>query len=179
MNYLICSDVHGSIMTFKKVIDFFIENKFDKLIILGDLLYHGPRNDIPQGYKPKEVIALANSIKEKIIMVKGNCESEVDQMVLDFKIFNRKKIRYLNHNVYLEHGHHLDYKNKKYTKGDIVLSGHTHVSKFEVINGVTFINPGSITIPKEKTKKSFGALVSNRFVLLDINGKILESKEIF
>ena len=71
------------------------------------------------------------------------------------------------------------YKNKKYTKGDIVLSGHTHISKFEVINGVTFINPGSITIPKEKTKKSFGALVSNRFVLLDINGKILESREIF
>ena len=105
-NYVICSDVHGSITTLRKVVDFFLVNKFDKLIILGDLLYHGPRNNIPRGYNPKEVIKLLIPLKDKIVMVKGNCEAEVDQMVLDFKIHNKKKLMYNLKTIYLEHGHH-------------------------------------------------------------------------
>ena len=112
-NYVICSDIHGSISTFKKVVDFFIMNKFDKLIILGDLLYHGPRNDIPKNYNPKEIIKLINPLKDKVIMVKGNCESEVDQMVLDFKIYNQRQIKYKNKILHLVHGHHLDKENNK------------------------------------------------------------------
>ncbi|MBE6143633.1 MAG: phosphodiesterase [Erysipelotrichaceae bacterium] len=173
-NYVICSDVHGSITTLRKVVDFFLINKFDKLIILGDLLYHGPRNNIPRGYNPKEVIKLLNPLKDKIVMVKGNCEAEVDQMVLDFKIHNKKKIMYNLKTIYLEHGHHLDKENSNYQKGDIVFYGHTHVSKCERINGITFINPGSITLPKENTKKSFIALVNGRILLLDLNSKIID-----
>ena len=170
--YVICSDVHGSITTLRKVVDFFLINKFDKLIILGDLLYHGPRNDIPKGYNPKEVIKLLNPIKNKILMVRGNCDAEVDQMVLDFKIHSKKKLKYNSKNIFLEHGHHMD-KNNKFQSGDIVFYGHTHVSKFEIINGVKFINPGSITIPKENTKKTFMVLFDNKCLLLDLNYKVL------
>lgn len=178
-NYVICSDVHGSIITIKKVVNFFQKNKFDKLIILGDLLYHGPRNDIPKGYNPKEVIKLLNPLKDKIIMVKGNCEAEVDQMVLDFKIYNKKKISYCGHNLHLEHGHHLDFQKNHYGLNDIVFYGHTHISNYQIINGITFINPGSITIPKENTKKSFIVLFSNKCVWIDLDGNILREEIIF
>jgi putative phosphoesterase len=173
-NYLICSDVHGCITTLNKVVDFFLINKFDKLIILGDLLYHGPRNDIPKGYNPKEVIKLLNPLKEKIIMVRGNCDAEVDQMVLDFKIHNKKKIKYNSKNIHLIHGHHLDKENNHYKKGDVVFYGHTHVSKYENINNVAYINPGSISIPKENTKKSFMVLFNSRCLLLDLDSNIID-----
>lgn len=173
-NYVICSDVHGCISTLRKVVDFFLINKFDKLIILGDLLYHGPRNDIPSNYKPKEIISLLNPLKDKIVMVRGNCDAEVDQMVLDFKIHNKKKIKYQNKNIHLVHGHHLDKENNNYQENDIVFYGHTHVNKYEVIDKVKYINPGSITIPKENTKKSFIALHNSRCILLDLNYNILD-----
>lgn len=173
-NYVICSDVHGCIKSMKKVVDFFLINKFDKLIILGDLLYHGPRNDIPKDYNPKEIIALLNPLKDKIIMVKGNCEAEVDQMILDFKIHNKKKIKYGNRNLYLIHGHHLDKENNKYLENEIVFYGHTHVSKFENLNDVRYINPGSITLPKENTKKSFIVLHDYRCLLLDLEYNIID-----
>ncbi|MDD6302314.1 MAG: phosphodiesterase [Bacillales bacterium] len=178
MKYLICSDVHGSIDSFSKVVELFKSNNFDKLIILGDLLYHGPRNDIPFGYAPKEVIKLANSLKEKIIMVKGNCEAEVDQMVLDFHIFNKKKLVINKRNFYLVHGHHLDKYYNEYKKDDVVLYGHTHVSKFEKINDVFYINPGSITLPKENTKKSCISLDNNVLMLMNLDGSIIEKYSI-
>jgi len=171
--YLICSDVHGSEPSFKKIYDYFKKNNFDELLILGDLLYHGPRNDLPEGYHPKGVIPLANELKDKITMVKGNCEAEVDQMVLDFHIYNKKKLVIRGKNVYLVHGNHLDKEHNNYQEGDIVFYGHTHVSKYEMINGVKYINPGSTTIPKENTKKSFITLIDNRITLRDIDGNYI------
>lgn len=173
-DYVICSDVHGSIDSFKRVIDFFVVNKFDKLIILGDLLYHGPRNDIPEGYNPKDVIKLINSLKNKVIMVKGNCESEVDQMVLDFKIFNTKIIKRKGKKIHLVHGHHLEKQKSRFNKGDIVFYGHTHIRKIEVEKEITYINPGSITIPKDNQISSFMVLMGNRCMSLDLNGNVLE-----
>ena len=177
-SYVLCSDIHGSITTFKKVVDFFLVNKFDKLVILGDLLYHGPRNDIPKGYNPKEVINLINPLKDKVIMVRGNCEAEVDQMVLNFKIYSKRSFKYGNKKIYLEHGHHLDKNCNSYKPGDIVFYGHTHVSKVEEIGGIKYINPGSITIPKESTKKSFIVLHNNAFMYLDLDGNIISSYEL-
>ena len=175
--YLICSDIHGSEPSFIKVYDYFINNNFDKLIILGDLLYHGPRNDLPEGYHPKGIIPLVNKLKDKIIMVKGNCEAEVDQMVLDFPIHNSKKMKINGKNVYLVHGHHLDKYHNKYKSGDIVLYGHTHVSKSETINGIRFINPGSTSIPKENTKKSFLVLEGDILRLMDLDGNIINEEK--
>lgn len=170
--YLICSDIHGSELYFKKVYDYYKNNGYTKMIILGDLLYHGPRNDLPEGYRPKGIIPLVNEMKDEIIMVKGNCEAEVDQMVVSFHIYNRKKIFIFGKNVYLEHGHHLD--KTKYHNGDIVFYGHTHVSKYENIGGVKFINPGSVSIPKENTEHSFLSLSENELKLISLNGNVLE-----
>ncbi len=178
MKYLVFSDVHGSIDSLRKVIEFYKNNAISKMFILGDLLYHGPRNDIPEGYAPKQVISLINQYKDKIIMVKGNCEAEVDQMVLDFHIYNKKKLYINNRNIYLVHGHHLDKDNNSYQNNDIVFYGHTHVSKYEVINGVRYINPGSTTIPKENTKKSFIVFDEKNITLYDIDGNILNKWEI-
>ena len=171
--YLICSDIHGSEPSFNKVYDYFNNNGYDVLICLGDLLYHGPRNDLPEGYHPKGIIPLINGIKDKVVMVKGNCEAEVDQMVLDFHIFTSKKLRIRGKNVYLVHGHHLDKMSNNYKPGDIVFYGHTHVSKYEVINDVKYINPGSTSIPKENTKKSFITLDEDSLVLRDLDGNVI------
>lgn len=173
MKYLVFSDLHGSINSLRKLINYFENNDVDKMLILGDLLYHGPRNDIPEGYAPKEVINLINPYKKKIIMVKGNCEAEVDQMVLDFHIYNKKHLVIDKRDFYLVHGHHLDKYNNTYKPGSIVLYGHTHISKYEDINGVKYINPGSTTIPKENTKKSFMMIDENEFTLLDLEGNVI------
>ena len=177
MKYLVFSDVHGAYDSIQKVINFYERNGIDRMLILGDLLYHGPRNDIPEGYAPKSVIATINPYRNVITMVKGNCDAEVDQMVLDFHIFNKKDLFINNRNVHLVHGHHLDKENNAYQKGDIVFYGHTHISKYEIINGVRYINPGSTTIPKENTKKSFIVFDEKNITLYDIEGNKLEEWE--
>ena len=176
--YLICSDIHGSEPSFLKVLSYFNENKFDKLIVLGDLLYHGPRNDLPEGYHPKGIIPKINEIKDRVIMVKGNCEAEVDQMVLDFHIFNTKKLIINSKVIHLVHGHHLDKLHNSYLPNEIVFYGHTHVYKFEEINGVKYINPGSTSIPKENPQKTFMTLINNKVNLYDLDYNLLGSWEI-
>ena len=169
-SYVICSDIHGSITTFKKVVDFFLINKFDQLIILGDLLYHGPRNDIPKGYNPKEVINLINPLKDKVIMVRGNCEAEVDQMVLDFKINDDYTFKYNSHNIYLTHGHHVNYlKPKSFDEKTIILHGHTHIIRQDKIDNNIYVNIGSITLPKENTSRCYAILDDNKITVYDIN----------
>ncbi len=177
--YLICSDVHGDATSMKKVLDFFFEEKCDKILMLGDLLYHGPRNDLPSGYAPKEVIKMVNPLKDKIIMVRGNCEAEVDQMVLDFHIYKTKHLVIDGHNFYLEHGHHLNRNNPKFKKGDIVLSGHTHVSMCEEENGIYFINPGSTSIPKDQIGKEFMVYENGVITLYTLDYKKVNSWKIF
>lgn len=153
MKLLIVSDLHGSYYYTKKIIDVFNAEKADKLVILGDVLYHGPRNDLPKEYCPKEIFALLNRYKDKIIAVKGNCDSEVDQMVLDFDISTPQKVlkcdgitMHLIHGQQFARGETIDAK-----AGEVVLYGHTHVYRDELINGVRFLNPGSVSIPKENS----------------------------
>ncbi len=177
--YLICSDVHGDATSMKKVLEIFNEEKCDKILLLGDLLYHGPRNDLPSGYAPKEVIKMVNPLKDKIIMVRGNCEAEVDQMVLDFHIYKTKHLVIDGHNFYLEHGHHLDRFNPKFKPGDIVLSGHTHVSLCEEERGIYFINPGSTSIPKDSIGKEFMIYENGMITLYTLDHKLVYSKKIF
>lgn len=176
--YLICSDIHGDAACFKKIMEEYSAGKYKKLIILGDLLYHGPRNDLPAGYAPKEVIALANSIKKDIVMVKGNCEAEVDQMVLDFHIYTKKHLILEGKSVYLEHGHHLVNDSEKFGKGSVVFYGHTHVPKIEFIDGVYYINPGSVSIPKENSEKSYIVFDGGTVSRFDLDGREIESKKL-
>lgn len=170
MKYLICSDIHGSIDSVNFLIKEFKNNNCDMIICLGDILYHGPRNDLPQAYAPKEVIKALNPLKDRIICVKGNCEAEVDQMVLDFKIHDFLDLKINGLNTHLEHGHHLDlYKGKS----DIVLYGHTHIPVIHANGNQLFINPGSITLPKEGSKRGYAIWDDNKITLYTINKQIV------
>ena len=134
MKLLIASDIHGDIDSAKQIISIFKNEGCDKLLLLGDILYHGPRNDLPLGYDPKSVITLLNENRNIILAVRGNCDTEVDQMVLDFPILSDYCCLYLDGlTVFATHGHKFNATTPPpLTKGDILLNGHTHIPKYEV-----------------------------------------------
>ena len=158
MKLMIASDIHGSAYYCKLLINAFEKSDCEKLVLLGDLLYHGPRNDLPKDYDPKTVAALLNSISDRIICVRGNCESEVDQMMLTFPCLAEYAV-ILDGNITmtLSHGHNTEKLEKCLPKGSFLLCGHTHIPKVEVFENFTKINPGSVSIPKENS--THGALV--------------------
>ena len=172
MKYLIVSDIHGSSDSCKIIDKEFKNGKYDKILCLGDILYHGPRNDLPENYNPKECIKILNDLKNDIICVKGNCEAEVDQMVLEFKINDSYDLKYNDFIIHLEHGHHLDlYKGNS----NIIMSGHTHLPVLEKKNDIIYLNPGSITIPKGGFERSYATLIDDEIKIISIDGKIMYS----
>jgi len=158
MKLMFISDIHGSDHWLDKALDVYKKGGFNRLVILGDILYHGPRNPLPQGYNPQEVIRKLNVLSEEIIAIRGNCDSEVDQMVLDFPILNNEAHLLLQgQDFYLCHGHHLDEGNlPKLKKGTIICHGHTHIPRNETVGDYTIFNPGSIALPKMETAHSYG-----------------------
>lgn len=173
MKYLIASDIHGSLYYCEKLIEAFRREKADRLILLGDILYHGPRNDLPKGYDPKGVIALLNAHRERILCVRGNCDTEVDQMVLTFPILADFAALELGDKlVYLTHGHryHID-QLPPLCKGDILLYGHTHIPLCKEKNGVLCLNPGSVSIPKENSPHSYMIYESGVFLWKTLDGE--------
>ena len=158
MKIMIASDIHGSEIFCKKLITAFEKENPDKLLLLGDILYHGPRNALPGEYNPKGVIEILNNIKDKIMCVRGNCDTEVDQMVLEFPILSDYCIIYAkNHLIYATHGHHIP-KRELLSKNDAVLYGHTHVPRCEIEDEVLYLNPGSVSIPKNNSQHSYMVL---------------------
>ena len=151
MKLVIASDIHGSARWCRELMDLVERENPDKLILLGDLLYHGPRNDLPEEYAPKQVIPLLSAWAEKIIAVRGNCEAEVDQMVLPFPCMAEFSELLLDGKTfYLTHGHHANPdKLPPLPEGSVFLFGHTHVKLDETINGIRCLNPGSVSIPKD------------------------------
>ena len=151
MKLLSASDRHGSAYWCRKLMEIAEKEQPDKLILLGDLLYHGPRNDLPRDYAPKQVIPMLSAWKEKIIAVRGNCEAEVDQMVLPFPCMaDFAQLLVDGKTFYLTHGHHHNPDNlPPLPEGSIFLSGHTHVKLDETRKGIRCLNPGSISIPKD------------------------------
>ena len=170
MKIMFASDIHGSAYYARLVKERFIEEKADKLVLLGDLLYHGPRNDLPRDYAPKQVIDILNSLSEYILCVRGNCDSEVDQMVLNFPIMADYMVMYLDgKELYITHGHKFNTKNlPSIKKGTYLMNGHTHVSANEEINGIIYLNPGSVSIPKENTGHSYMIYENGEFTLKNI-----------
>lgn len=150
MKIMIASDIHGSIKYAQKLIDAYKKSGAEKLVLLGDLLYHGPRNDLSAGYNPKEVIKLLNSVKEELLCVRGNCDTEVDQMVLEFPIMADYAVMLdRSRMMYFTHGHKYgvyNFPNAK--KGDIIVQGHTHIPMDEERDGIRCVNPGSVSLPK-------------------------------
>lgn len=153
MKFVIASDIHGSAFWCGKLMDVIQDEKPDRVLLLGDLLYHGPRNDLPKDYAPKQVIPMLSEIKEKIIAVRGNCEAEVDQMVLPFPCMaDFAEVLADGKLFYLTHGHHASPENlPPLPQGSIFLSGHTHVKLDKEVNGIHCLNPGSVSIPKDGT----------------------------
>lgn len=170
MKYLIFSDLHGSTKSAEALIQIFLDEKCNQMICLGDVLYHGPRNDLPEFYNPKQVISILNPYAEHILCIQGNCDAEVDQMVLNFQLYKQKDI-YLNGFLcHLEHGHHLE---EDKVLADIVLYGHTHIPQMDWIHQTLFLNPGSITLPKNHSKQSYMIWDEENVYLYDINKKLL------
>lgn len=151
MKLVIASDIHGSAFWCARLCALIEQEKPDRLVLLGDLLYHGPRNDLPRDYAPKQVIAMLSPYADRILAVRGNCEAEVDQMVLPFSCMAEYALICCDGlNMYLTHGHKASPENLPPLRaGDVFLSGHTHIKRDEVIDGIRCINPGSVSIPKD------------------------------
>ena len=151
MKLLIASDIHGSAHWCRKLMELAQREQPDKLILLGDLLYHGPRNDLPRDYAPKQVIPMLSQWQEKIVAVRGNCEAEVDQMVLPFPCMAEfTQLLADGKTFYLTHGHHSSPEQlPPLPEGSIFLSGHTHIKLDTVCSGIRCLNPGSVSIPKD------------------------------
>lgn len=167
MKLFIASDIHGSAYYANLMVDRFHAENADRMILLGDVLYHGPRNDLPREYDPKAVISLLNPLKDKILCVKGNCESEVDSMVLDFNVeSNFMTILADDVAILATHGHRT---NPPMCGCDILLCGHTHVPALEERDGYYYVNPGSTSIPKEASPHSYMTVDGKTLRWFDIN----------
>ena len=167
MKIMFASDIHGSSVYARKLLEAFEKEQPQKLVLLGDLLYHGPRNDLPEGYAPKEVIELLNGVKEHLLCVRGNCDTEVDQMVLDFLILADYAVMYLDGRMlYITHGHNINPGNPpKLNKGDYLMNGHTHIPSNKDMGDFVYLNPGSVSIPKEGSDHSYMIYENGEFEL--------------
>ncbi len=179
MKLMIASDIHGSAYYCKALIEAFHQEKAEKLLLLGDILYHGPRNDLPRDYNPKAVIEMLNSIKENILCIRGNCDTEVDQMVLAFPILADYCFLVLEgKSIYATHGHIFNQENlPPINKGDILLFGHTHIPYCST-GDYTFLNPGSVSIPKENSPHSYMLFTDKTFYWKSLNGDVYKSYNI-
>lgn len=172
MKWMIASDIHGSAYYCEKMIKRFKEEGADRLLLLGDLLYHGPRNDLPKDYDPKSVIAQLNENKDCLLCVRGNCDTEVDQMVLSFPVLADYSIIDLGERmIFATHGHHFNENAlPSIKKNDILLNGHTHVPKCTQHESYIYINPGSVSIPKENSPHSYMTFEDGVFLWKDLAG---------
>lgn len=170
MKLLFASDIHGSLYYLNKLINVIEIEKPDKIVLLGDLLYHGPRNDLPKDYNPKASIDILNSLKEKIICVRGNCDTEVDQMVLSFPILSDYTCIFIDDiMLYLSHGHIYNKDNlPPLSENTVFISGHTHVPTNILSGNVRCLNPGSVSIPKENSCHSYMIYENKEFLWKNI-----------
>lgn len=175
---MIASDLHGDADCCRAMLDTYAASGADELLLLGDLLYHGPRNDLPTGYRPKEVIAMLSAMEKPPICVRGNCEAEVDQMVLPFPVMAEYARLFVDGvHMYATHGHHASPDNlPKLEAGNAFLYGHTHL--FEARkneDGILLLNPGSVSLPKGGNPKTYAMYEDGCFTVYDFDGKALAS----
>ncbi len=177
MKWMIGSDIHGSAYYCRKMLEAYKREEADRLLLLGDVLYHGPRNDLPRDYAPKEVIAMLNPLKREIYCVRGNCEAEVDQMVLEFPVLaDYCLIPVGRRMIYATHGHIFnETKLPPMKDGDVLLHGHTHIYAAEERSGYIYLNPGSVSIPKGGNVPTYGVLTDDGvFQIRDLDGTIIK-----
>lgn len=173
MKLMIASDIHGSAKYCKELLGAYHKEQPDKLVLLGDILYHGPRNDLPAEYAPKEVIAMLNPMAEHLLCVRGNCDTEVDQMVLDFPVLADYGVLFDGDTtIYITHGHVVSPEHPvKGCKGCLLLGGHTHVPTVIEKEDFVYANPGSVSIPKENSPHSYMMLENGILVWKTLQGE--------
>ena len=181
MKIMFASDIHGSAYYCRKMLDIYSESGAGRLVILGDILYHGPRNDLPREYAPKEVIAMLNPLKNQIYAIRGNCDTEVDQMVLEFPILADYGLLVLEGKAfYATHGHVYNQDHlQPLPEGDILVNGHTHILKAETIEAeggrhIAVLKPGSVSIPKGGTPNTYAMLEDWVFSIRTLEGEVVK-----
>ena len=182
MKLMIASDIHGSAYYCRKMLDAFEREGADRLLLLGDILYHGPRNDLPEMYEPKKVIAMLNELEPQVLCVRGNCDTEVDQMVLDCPIMADYCIicTETGRTIYATHGHRFNMENlPPLAAGDILLHGHTHIPAWEPFgDGNIYMNPGSVSIPKADSCHSYMVTDKGSVLWKDLDGSVYHEERI-
>ncbi|MBQ7107093.1 MAG: phosphodiesterase [Clostridia bacterium] len=177
MKLFIASDIHGSAYYCEKMIAEFKRQNCQKILLLGDILYHGPRNDLPKEYNPKTVIEMLNALKSSLLCVRGNCDTEVDQMVLNFPVLADYAVIYDGDTtIYATHGHNYNEgKLPPLSDGDILLHGHTHVPVCTEHENYVYINPGSVSIPKENSHHGYMIYENGTFTWYDLEGNTIKN----
>ena len=180
MKILAASDIHGSAYFCEKLLERYKEEGAERLLILGDILYHGPRNDLPREYAPKKVLAMLNEKKDEICAVRGNCDTEVDQMVLEFPILADYGLLMMEEKlIYATHGHVYHENNlPPMGKGGILLHGHTHLYCAKKVGDHLILNPGSVSIPKGGNPPTYGILENGMFLIKELDGTVIEKVEL-
>lgn len=172
MKYLVASDIHGSVYFAKKLEERILIEKPDKIILLGDLYYHGPRNNLTTEYNPMEVSKILNKYKDKIICTRGNCDAEVDEMICEFSMQEKLELEIKDKKFFFSHGHKYNIDNVP-SFVDFVVYGHKHIHFIEKEYGVTFVNVGSVSIPREESTNSY-VVIENNIIIKSIEGKELQ-----
>lgn len=178
MKLMIASDIHGSSCYCRQMLEAYKKEAADRLLLLGDILYHGPRNDLPAGYAPKEVISMLNEVKQELLCVRGNCDTEVDQMVLEFPIMAEYCFLEIDgKTMFATHGHVFHPDAPTMLKpGDILLNGHTHVPACRDMGAFWYLNPGSVSIPKEGSPHGYIVYENRKFLWKDMEGEVWKEK---
>lgn len=180
MKLMIASDIHGSALYCGQLLEAFQRERAEKLLLLGDLLYHGARNDLPAGYDTKKTTALLNAVKEQLLCVRGNCESEVDQMVLEFPVLGQYTLLFWEgHTILAVHGH--DWGPDRLppmAAGTLLLSGHTHVPAFRREGNCILANPGSVSIPKGGSGRGYLTLESDTLIWKTLSGETVRTERL-
>lgn len=177
MKALVISDIHGSGYYAEKIKEINEKEKPDKIILLGDLYYHGPRNNLSQEYEPMKVAEILNSLKDKLLVVKGNCDAEVDEMISDFKFEDHILTEINGKKFYFTHGHKYNIEKIPYEDFDIMIYGHIHQGFIQEKEEYIFANPGSISLPKCNTEHSYIILEDNKIILKNVDGKVIQEYE--
>lgn len=177
MKIMAASDIHGSAYYCERMLRAFERERADRLLLLGDLLYHGPRNDLPKEYSPKRAAEMLNSFSDRIFSVRGNCDAEVDGLMLEFPIMAEYCVLMLGERiVYASHGHHFGEENPPPLRtGDILLCGHTHIPKCTEHEGYLYANTGSVSLPKLQTEHSYMILTEEKLVWKNLDGECFDS----
>lgn len=178
MKLLIISDIHGSSYYAEKIKEIEKREQPEQIILLGDLYYHGPRNDLTQEYNPMKVAGVLNDFNDKIKAVRGNCDAEVDEMISYFKFEPYIQMQVNGKNVFFSHGHIYNIDNVPDKEIDIMFYGHYHTGFIKEENGIIFANPGSISLPKNNTEHSYMIFDDTKIILKDVDGNVIEEREI-